>query len=234
MNELSFQTIAFRAILAVVIGGFIGRERGARNQPAGIRTHSLVCLGAALIMMTNLYVSMRFQEGDPTRMGSQVVNGIGFLGAGTILVTRDNKIKGLTTAAGVWVAAAIGLAIGIGFYEGAAISGVLVWVVMTTMQSLKMYIQIRSREVELYLVVNSTEAYNRVLIYCAEHRVRILDSRTIFGEIPSDRIQHFNTQDKKIASFLRVSLKGNFEHLKLLEEIYDIPGVLYVEETQEK
>lgn len=231
MQQLSIFEILLRAVLAVLIGGFIGMERGTKNRPAGIRTHSLVCLGAALIMMTNLYVAAKYQLGDPTRMGSQVVNGIGFLGAGTILVTNDNKVKGLTTAAGVWLAAAIGLAIGIGFYEGALISVLLVWLVMTAIQSLKAHIQMRSKDVELYLVVNSKEAYNRVLVYCAENKILVSETRTAFGEANPEKLQHFDIRDKKIASFLTLTLNEKFDHLWLMEALSEIPGVLYVEET---
>lgn len=231
MEELTIWSILIRAMLAVLIGGFIGLERGSKNQPAGIRTHSLVCLGAALIMMTNLYVAIKFQVGDPTRMGAQVVNGIGFLGAGTILVTNENKVKGLTTAAGVWLSAAIGLAIGIGFYEGALISLLFVWIVMTAIQSFKNYIQIRSKIIEIYLIVGSKEAYNRVMIYCAENKIRISESKTAFGEAHREKLQHFDVQEKKIASFLTLNLHETFDHLRIMEDISEIPGVVYVEET---
>ncbi|HLR89065.1 MAG TPA: MgtC/SapB family protein, partial [Atopostipes sp.] len=117
--ELSGLTITFRVVLAIFVGGLIGTERDIKNRAAGIRTHMLVCLGAAVVMMTNQYVVESFPESnlDITRMGAQVVSGIGFLGAGTILVTSHNRIRGLTTAAGLWAAATLGLAIGIGFYE---------------------------------------------------------------------------------------------------------------------
>ena len=80
-------------------------ERGGKSQPAGIRTHSVVCVAACLIMMTNEFVSYKFGTGDPTRLGAQVVSGVGFLGAGTILIKENKKITGLTTAAGIWGAA---------------------------------------------------------------------------------------------------------------------------------
>lgn len=231
MGELTIYTILFRSLLAVAVGAFIGLERGSKNQSAGIRTHSLVCLGAAIIMMTNLFVSIKYQIGDPTRMGAQVVNGIGFLGAGTILVTNENKVRGLTTAAGVWLAAAIGLAIGIGFYQIAILSVPIIWAVLTALQEFKKYVQIRSKVMELYLIVDSTEAYNRVLIYCAEHKIRVTDSKTAFGEANKDRLELVKIKGKKIASFLTLSLHEHFEHLKILEEISEIPGVQYVEET---
>ena len=108
LNELNVITIMVRVFLAIFIGGLIGTERDMRQRSAGIRTHMLVCLGAAIVMMTNEYIYLEMGDGniDITRMGAQVVSGIGFIGAGTILVTRDNRIKGLTTAAGLWAAVA--------------------------------------------------------------------------------------------------------------------------------
>ena len=101
LQELSIVTITCRIILSVIVGGILGLERGTKSQAAGFRTYILVCLGATMIMMTNQYVSDVYKLGDPTRMGAQVVSGIGFLGAGTILVTDRNRVRGLTTAAGI-------------------------------------------------------------------------------------------------------------------------------------
>ena len=225
---LSYIEIVLRIVLSLVIGGVIGLERGSKSQPAGIRTHSIVCLAACLIMMTNEYVSYKFGTGDPTRLGAQVISGVGFLGAGTILITDKKKITGLTTAAGIWASAGIGLAIG--FYEGAVLGAMSVWSVITMFQPLKKYLQSRSKIIELYIVVRSTEAYNRVLVYCAENGIRMTDSRTAFGDVNSERIEYFDVPDKKIASFITLELSGRFEHLKLMEEIANIVGVIYVEE----
>ena len=166
-SELTNTDIFIRIALSLIAGMVIGMERGSKSQPAGIRTHSVVCVAACLIMMTNEFVSYKFGTGDPTRLGAQVVSGVGFLGAGTILVTEKKKVTGLTTAAGIWGSAGIGLAIGVGFYQGAILAAVSIWGVISMFQPLKMYLQKRSRVIELYIVVNSTEAYNRVLVYCA-------------------------------------------------------------------
>lgn len=129
--------ICARTILAIICGGVIGLERGRSNQPAGMRTYMLVCLGSALIMLTSEYMYIHFNAGDPARLGAQVINGIGFLGAGSIIISGKTKVKGLTTAAGLWVSACIGIAIGIGFYLGGIISTVFVYMIMTKFRKLE-------------------------------------------------------------------------------------------------
>lgn len=131
MRELTIQGIVIRITVAVVLGGIIGLERELKNRPAGFRTYMLVSIGACVAMIINQYVCQIYGTGDPTRIGAQVVSGIGFLGAGTIIVTPHNHIKGLTTAAGLWAAACIGLAVGIGLYEVAFAATVAVYVVLT-------------------------------------------------------------------------------------------------------
>lgn len=121
LHEVTALSVIVRLGLSIVIGGILGAERGLKNRPAGFMTYVLVCMGSTLIMLTNQYISAMVPGTDPTRFGAQVVSGIGFLGAGTIIVTRKDEIRGLTTAAGLWVAAGIGLAIGVGFYIGAMI-----------------------------------------------------------------------------------------------------------------
>ena len=111
IRELTYLSVVLRILSALILGGCLGWERGMKNRAAGLRTHMLVCVGACLIMVTNQYVYQAFGTGDPVRMGAQVVSGIGFLGAGTIVVTRRNQIKGLTTAAGLWTSAAVGLSV---------------------------------------------------------------------------------------------------------------------------
>ena len=131
IHEVTYLAIVVRILAAVILGGIIGLERGLKNRPAGLRTYMLVCVGSCLIMLTNQYIYQMYNVGDPVRMGAQVVSGIGFLGAGTIVVTRRNQIKGLTTAAGLWAAAAVGLAVGIGLYEAAILGGLVIFLVLS-------------------------------------------------------------------------------------------------------
>lgn len=124
-------SVILRVVLCVVCGGILGIERGKANQPAGMRTHILVTLGAALVMMTGEYMFAHFASGDPARLGAQVISGIGFLGAGSIIVEGRTKIRGLTTAAELWTAACIGLAIGIGFWTGGVLVTAVVYLVIS-------------------------------------------------------------------------------------------------------
>jgi putative Mg2+ transporter-C (MgtC) family protein len=129
LREVTYLAVILRIVTAVVFGGILGMERGLKNRPAGLRTYMLVCVGACLIMLTNQYLYQVTSAGDPMRLGAQVVSGIGFLGAGTIIVTKHNQIKGLTTAAGLWAAAGVGLALGVGFYEAAFAAGFAIYAI---------------------------------------------------------------------------------------------------------
>ena len=124
MKELIIQTL-IRSLAAVIIGGLIGSERARHGRAAGMRTHILVCLGSCMTAMTSMYVSQTLGVGDASRIPAQVVSGIGFLGAGMIILKANNIITGLTTAAGVWTTATIGIAVGYGYYIGALIVTVL-------------------------------------------------------------------------------------------------------------
>ncbi len=124
--------VVLRLVLAVVFSGFIGLEREVSGRAAGFRTHILVCVGSTLMMLTGIYLFDLYRgvlQVDPGRIAAQVVSGIGFLGAGTIIQTRDS-VRGLTTAASLWAAAGIGLAVGCGFYIGALSTTVVVLVVL--------------------------------------------------------------------------------------------------------
>lgn len=122
LRGVSMLSIFLRFFLACLFGGVIGLERGRRQQAAGLRTHMMVCIGAASTMMVSQYmVGYYGATGDVFRLSAQVVSGIGFLGAGTIIVTKQNRIRGLTTAASLWASACMGLVIGSGFYECAII-----------------------------------------------------------------------------------------------------------------
>ena len=121
LSSLSLLSITVRLLLTTVFAGTLGYERERHRQAAGFRTYIIVADAAALVMMTNLYIGDVFGSTDLVRMPASVITGLGFLGAGTILVTKSHEIKGLTTAAGLWAVSIIGTAIGAGFYTGGTV-----------------------------------------------------------------------------------------------------------------
>jgi putative Mg2+ transporter-C (MgtC) family protein len=158
-NELNALEVLLRLSLAVLVGGVIGIERGTHGHTAGFRTHILVCVGSALAMMTNQYIVVYLDQfTDIARLGAQVITGVGFLGVGTIIVTGRHRIKGLTTAAGLWASACLGLAAGIGFYFGAILAAVLVITALGLLPKLEGHLYEKSRVFDLYAEIMSMGA----------------------------------------------------------------------------
>lgn len=156
MRSLNAVTVSVRIILAMIIGGLVGLERGKQGRAAGMRTHILVSVGATLTAMIGFYVKgVLLVESDPMRIAAQVISGIGFLGVGTILIKGRFQITGLTTAAGLWATAAIGLALGAGFYEGALIAFLAVFLTVTIFQRLEHKLGNRQTRFGLYVEINS-------------------------------------------------------------------------------
>lgn len=221
VRELTYWAVAIRIVAALLIGGFLGLERGMKNRPAGLRTYMLVCVGSCLIMMTNQYIFQVYGIGDPVRMGAQVVSGIGFLGAGTIVVTRRNQIKGLTTAAGLWTSAGVGLALGIGFYEAAFCGGVAVFVVITLLQRMDNNMHSKSKQVEAYIELSREIILGDFLRAVHESGLEISNVQ---------REQGTDSVSGNRAYIATVKAQKRGKHEKILEVIQEIPGVAYLEE----
>lgn len=219
LRELTYLSIAIRIVAAVILGGFIGLERGLKNRPAGLRTYMIVCIGACLIMITNQYIYQVYNTGDPVRMPAQVISGIGFLGAGTIIVTRRSQIRGLTTAAGLWTAAGVGLALGIGFYEAAVIGSVAIFIVMTLLQGFDNRMHRKVKAVEMYFELEESLSLGDFM-----RHVRQLDlaTRDIQRE-PGTEHGH-----RAYIATLRSAKRAHPEIL--MEQVRQIPGVAFVEE----
>ncbi|MDR1766563.1 MAG: MgtC/SapB family protein [Lachnospiraceae bacterium] len=170
---IGWAAIVLRVLLAVLIGGLLGVEREMKRHPAGFRTYIIVCLGAAMVMMTNQYILKIVGSGDPTRLGAQVISGIGFLGAGTIIVTSRSQVKGLTTAASLWTVACLGLAIGSGFYEGAVVGGVAVFLIMFVFQKIDDWVALNNRFIRLMATFGSVADIDAFKHQCGEWGVKI-------------------------------------------------------------
>lgn len=154
-------SVAFRILLAALIGGSIGSERGRHGRAAGLRTHILVCLGAAMTAMVGLYTALELGfDSDPMRVGAQVISGIGFLGAGTIMTRNRSQVTGLTTAAGLWTTASLGLAIGVGFYSAVLVAFAVVLVTISVLTRLERSIKQPDKEPLYYFELNDISKVN--------------------------------------------------------------------------
>ena len=221
LREVTLLSIALRLVCAVIIGGLIGLERGMKNRPAGLRTYMLVCVGSCLIMLTNQYLFQVSGSGDPMRLGAQVVSGIGFLGAGTIIVTKHNQIKGLTTAAGLWAAAGVGLALGVGFYEAALIAGLLIFFVLTGLQKLDNRMRSKTKTLEVYIEMSESMNIGTLIRSIREMNVEIEDVQLEHDTMPEDGTRSL---------FATLKCKKRTDHIPLMEAIRKIEGIVYLEE----
>jgi len=220
-HAVTQQAVVVRILLSILIGGLIGLERGMKNRPAGLRTYMLVCVGSCLIMLTNQYIYQCTGAGDPMRLGAQVVSGIGFLGAGTIVVTRHNQIKGLTTAAGLWASAGVGLALGIGFYEAAITAAVGIYAILTILQRLDSRVHKSIRVLELYVELHNTVAVSSFL-----QNIRELDLKLESIQFEPDGGFEADTR----AVLVTLKAKKATDHRTLREKIRKIDGVVHLEE----
>ena len=161
LEEFNTVSIIVRIFLAMMLGGLIGMERDKSRRPAGFRTHILVCVGACMTALIGLYVwNIMGDITDPMRISAQVISGIGFLGVGTILVKENDHITGLTTAAGLWTTAAIGIACGYGFYIAAFVGTLVVAITAAILFKLEKGTRRRNSVRSIYLEIAGTEAVN--------------------------------------------------------------------------
>ena len=220
LRELNWISIVLRLALAIICGGIIGIERGRKGRTAGFRTHVLVCIGAALTVLTNQYMMQYFGGGDPARLGAQVINGIGFLGAGTIIVTGRHKVKGLTTGAGLWACACMGLAIGIGFYEAAIAACVLILFVNSALHRMDNYVVSKSKVVEIYVEFGTVEDISGFI-----GKMRATDIRVSEIEITKNT----NSADSSVAAVMLLRSNVKRDHAEILAIASDVKGVKFVE-----
>lgn len=214
-------TIFIKLALAMVCGGILGMERGKKNRPAGFRTYMLVCVGATLVMMTNQYMCELYGTGDPARLGAQVISGIGFLGAGTIVVTGRNRVKGLTTAAGLWACACVGLAIGIGFYSGAVIGCTLILLVMSVLHRLDDRMTANTRTLDMYMEFHKMSDLGAFMSKIKGFGMKI-------SEIEMTKSN--NTEDVGVAVLLTLKLEKKRPHTEIIRLLSQVEGVRYLEE----
>ena len=217
-RDINTATILFRMVFAVLCGGIIGIERSMKNRPAGFRTHILIIIGATTASMTGHYIYLNMGlPTDMSRLGAQVITGLGFIGAGTIIVTGHRTVKGLTTAAGLWATGIIGLAIGAGFYEGALLGTIAILFAEVVLGKVKI------RRVKGFrCVVNyvNKDALDHVLRFCKDRSIAIKAL-----QIESSR----DDSGANVYSAL-ISLQPNTEvnHKEFVQRLEAIEGVISV------
>lgn len=222
LGELNLFSTVVRLALALILGGILGIERGRKRRPAGLRTYMIVCMASALVMLTGEYLVQEYGTGDPARLGAQVISGIGFLGAGTIIIT-SRQVKGLTTAAGLWAAACMGLAIGAGFYAGAMICGTFLLLVMAAMSRLDAYLLLRSRQINFFAEFKSMEALGRFMRFLRDEGYKLYNI-----EINRNR----ELASDLIGATFWVGLNGPADHVETLHNLSRSEDVKYLQELE--
>lgn len=229
----TFVVALFRLGIAVICGGCIGLERGRKRRPAGFRTHMLVCIGAALAMLISQYLNMMVEQcwwnavsfegqhySDASRLGAQVINGIGFLGAGTIIVTGQQQVKGLTTAAGLWASACMGLCIGAGFVEGALFGCVLIILTIIVFSRVERAIMSRARNLNLYVEFAHIDDVGAIISTIKAQEIRIFDVE----------IQKHKTAGANQCAVFSVRLPKHMQHTTLMTVLATVENVRSIEE----
>ena len=233
LRELNMASLLLRMLLAMFCGGLLGLERGRKRRPAGSRTYMLVCVGASLAMLLGQYEFLMVtgpwqdfaaeigQKIDVSRFGAQVINGIGFLGAGTILVTGRQQVKGLTTSAGLWASACMGLAIGAGFYECVLLAVLLIFLAMRVLPLLEDVLIERAPIINFYVEFESLDNLGTIIGRIKELNAQILDIEIEHGR--SDRSQNPS------ATF-SIHMAERQPHTRALIAISGLDCVLAIEE----
>ncbi len=216
--------IILRIFISAAIGGLIGIEREVHNRPAGLRTHVLVTVGSSLIMLISIdgFNSLGPEGlGDPARLAAQVVSGIGFLGAGTIMKT-GNTINGLTTAASLWVSAGIGLGIGAGYYLASVATGAIVLLTLMSLGSLEK--KVLKRKYTKFEIVSSNRPgiIGQIGVAFGNHNISIKDIAIVSNE-DSD-------EDENGIMEIRFTVKtpSSYDSYSLYKELYNISGMVSI------
>ena len=223
--DINFWHVLLRVVLALLMGGIIGLERGKQGRAAGMRTHILVCLGAALTAMTGQFAySTLGYIGDPMRVSAQVISGIGFLGVGTILIKGRFQITGLTTAAGLWAAATIGIALGIGFYLGATLAFLATVLTMTFMHRFEYRVKHKNTRFGIYLEISGTEHIRKLHDHLTEvysvTDIQVTPPRTgLAGNVGIEAVVHSYDDNKLDPESLSLKLEELPEVLYAIESI---------------
>ena len=233
LRELNLLSILVRLFLAMFLGGIVGLERGRKHRAAGFRTYMLVCMGAALTMLLGQYqdlmlttrwasqLSAMGSRSDIARYGAQVISGIGFLGAGTIVLTGRKEVKGLTTAAGLWACACMGLAIGAGFYECVILGLTLVFLCIRVLPLLEIRLRKRSRRMNLYIEFSQIQEIRAVTACLRQLGVTVSDVEIEPGQ---KEFQEYSN------AVLSLKLKSKQSHSEILSAVSQLDHLHKIDE----
>ncbi len=235
LRQLNFASMALRIALAVIVGGLLGLERERKSSPAGFRTYMLVAIGSTMTIMLSQYLDIMLSTKwlaqaqavgathDVSRFGAQVINGVGFLGAGTIILTGRKRVKGLTTAAGLWASACLGLAIGAGFYECVGICVALILICMYAFPALESRMILRSRYMNILAELEGFDHFGIVLATLRELGITVCDV---------DLTKHPEDSRASLGVHLSVYLPKEINHTMLLARLSTLGGIVSIEEGQ--
>ena len=222
IRDVTMFSVALRMTLAVICGGIIGAEREFKRRPAGFRTHILICVGASMTTLTSQYLALTLGYfTDLARLGAQVIAGVGFIGAGTIIVTKRQRVKGLTTAAGLWCSAIIGLALGGGFYEGGVLATALIMMAELVFSRWEYKLLNSAPEVNLYIEYQGKGTLEQVLKVIHECEIKLLDLEIT---------RKATAEEKTTCAIFSLRLNKKFSLNYILEQMHMISGLLVVEE----
>ena len=234
LRELNIWSMMLRVVLAMIVGGVIGLERERKGRAAGFRTYTLVALGAAVTVILSQYLNIMLnsfmadayaivgQRTDVVRLGTQVIGGVGFLAAGTIIVTGKQEVTGLTTAAGLWASACMGLAVGAGFIECVLVSFLLVIMSIRVLPAIEMMILNRSRNMLLYVETENILQLSAIINYIKREEIRIFSL-----EINRDKPDQFDG----VSAVLDIRLPIHLYHAELVAALSTLNGVITIDEV---
>ena len=220
IEEFNTLSVVIRLVLATIFGGIIGIEREQKKHSAGFRTFTLVCLGSALGTIANIYLYNVTGSADTSRIAAGVVSGIGFLGVGTIIVTPKNQVRGLTTAAGLWVTGCLGIALGAGMIYIGTFTFVLIMLTMSLLSKLSNYIKMHNRIITLYVEVEREEDLDRFISFAREKSYSILSIEKHKEKITKGHL----------SVMLEMDLKAKLRHTEVVHNLGKAEGVFYIEE----
>lgn len=219
--DITLLSIIVRILLSTVFAGILGFERERHKQAAGFRTYIIVADASALVMMTNIYISQVVGYTDLVRMPAAVITGLGFLGAGTILVTKNQEVRGLTTAAGLWAVAIIGIAVGSGFYAGGIVCFCFIFLAMQVLRRVDARIKKSQKVATIYCELREKRSFGKMIRYLKSHGHSICDLN-LFDDTNGEYGEGF------LCGTFTLWVNGKTTLDEAVEALEEIEGVAYI------